>query len=95
MNMETVMKLDGMRMELCDPIIITSARRCRYWNEKSNGADNSQHLAGKAVDIKTKGGVHTARLISLAIKHGFTAIGVSKGFIHIDTRAGPTIFFGY
>lgn len=97
MDMGTVLKLDGLRRELNESIIITSGVRCEYWNAKKNGAENSQHLVGKAIDINTshKGGNYAARLLMLAVKHGFIGIGVSKGFIHLDTRGGDLTLFGY
>jgi len=96
-DMETALKLDGLRVELQESIVITSGVRCAYWNEKQNGSPNSQHLLGKAIDINTshKGAQYAGRIIKIAIKIGFTGIGVSKSFIHLDIRPGALTIFGY
>jgi uncharacterized protein YcbK (DUF882 family) len=95
MDMETVMKLEGLRREFGGPMSITSAARCRFQNTAVGGSKNSQHLAGRAVDIKCPDGLYMLRLVTLAMKHGFTGIGVGKGFVHLDTRPRHPVMFGY
>lgn len=95
MDMVTVMKLEGLRREFGEKMFVNSGTRCRYWNEKKNGSENSQHLLGKAVDIRCPNGGYLARLVMMAIRHGFTGIGVAKGFVHLDTRPGEVVMFGY
>lgn len=88
-------KLNGMRRELGEAIILTSAIRCPYWNKKVGGVDDSQHVLCAAVDVKTKNAEHAARIVVLAIKHGITGIGVAKGFVHLDVRPGRLRIFDY
>jgi len=80
--------LDGLRELYGKPIIITSGYRTPEYNKLIGGANNSAHIYGKAADIAVSG-EDAYKLVGLAIKLGFSGIGVSqKGegrFIHIDT----------
>lgn len=82
-------RLEAVRRDFGRPINVTSGYRSPEHNRKvsNTGYDGPHTLA--AVDIKCSGGA-THRLLELAIKHGFTGIGVSqKGnhaarFLHLD-----------
>jgi len=43
--------LDPLRIEVGEPIIVTSGYRCDALNKLVGGADNSQHKYGQAADI--------------------------------------------
>jgi uncharacterized protein YcbK (DUF882 family) len=88
------MKINGIRRELGEAMVITSAIRCAYWNQKVGGALDSQHPKCNAVDVKSKAGDYMRRLIVVALKHG-VSIGIKRGMVHLDGRAGPPIVFGY
>lgn len=80
-------KLDKVREELGAPITVTSGFRCinhqaALTNQGLQTVKNSQHLQGKAVDIRAK---DMARLLEILEKH-FKAIGIAKTFYHIDLR---------
>ena len=83
-------KLEVLRHEFNEPMIVSSGYRHESYNQVIGGAKNSPHLYGKAVDIVISG-KSAYRLMKLAIEHGFTGIGVSqrgpheKRFLHIDT----------
>ncbi len=83
-------KLEVLRHEFNEPMIVSSGYRHESYNQVIGGAKNSPHLYGKAVDIVISG-KSAYRLMKLAIQHGFTGIGVSqrgpheKRFLHIDT----------
>ena len=94
MDMTTLLKLDGLRLELGESMQVTSGARCSFWNKRVGGADQSQHLLGRAVDISCPDGVYMRRLLLLAMKHGFS-VGVKKHLIHLDTRPGVPVVFGY
>lgn len=84
---ELVEKLQQLRDRLGVPLVITSAYRCPERNKQVGGADNSQHLYGKAVDIS----LHTIPLQIEEIKRiarqiGFTGVGLYNSFIHLDVR---------
>ena len=70
---------------------IISAYRASETNEKlrSNGggqARNSQHIEGKAIDVRLKG-VSTERLrdLALALKRGGVGYYPKSDFVHVDT----------
>ena len=83
-------KLEALRHEFNEPMIVSSGYRHESYNQVIGGAKNSPHLYGKAVDVVISG-KSAYRLKKLAIEHGFTGIGVSqrgpheKRFLHIDT----------
>ena len=83
-------KLEALRHEFNEPMIVSSGYRHESYNQVIGGAKNSPHLYGKAVDVVISG-KSAYRLMKLAIEHGFTGIGVSqrgpheKRFLHIDT----------
>lgn len=96
MDMPTMMALNGLRLEFGFPMKVNSARRCKFWNAHPTvkGRVRSQHLDGTAVDIHCPDGIYMRRLIALALKHGFS-VGVKKRMLHLDTRGGPPVVFGY
>ena len=83
-------KLEALRHEFNEPMIVSSGYRHESYNQVIGGAKNSPHLYGKAVDVVISG-KSAYRLMKLAIQYGFTGIGVSqrgpheKRFLHIDT----------
>ena len=84
---ELVEKLQLLRDRLNVPLVINSAYRCPERNKQVGGADNSQHLYGKAADIS----LHTIPLQIEEIKRiarqiGFTGVGLYNSFIHLDVR---------
>ena len=90
MDEEFMKKLEALRHEFNEPMIVSSGYRHKSYNQVIGGAKNSPHLYGKAVDVVISG-KSAYRLMKLAIQYGFTGIGVSqrgpheKRFLHIDT----------
>ena len=79
-------KLELLRSALGDrPIVVTSGFRCHRNNKKAGGAKHSQHLTGKAADIKVAG-VSMPRLAAAARKVGFSFIKVYGDHVHVDVR---------
>ena len=86
---ELVDKLQELRERLGRPIMINSAFRCEERNREVGGADESQHLTGRAVDISMRNqDISHGELKSLAQGIGFTGIGLYDTFVHLDTREG-------
>jgi zinc D-Ala-D-Ala carboxypeptidase len=86
MSRDLLDKLTELRKQYGKPMIINSAARCPYWNKIIKGAKRSQHLLGRAVDIRASG--EDALLIAkLATDLGFGGVEIGPGFIHVDT--GP------
>lgn len=82
---ELLQKLQKLRNRIKKPIIINSGFRTEEWNKKVGGSPRSQHLQGKAVDIRVYG-IKTTELAKYAEEIGFDGIGIYKNFIHVDVR---------
>lgn len=95
-------KLNKMRemaeleAHLCMMILVNSAYRCPRHNAAVGGAANSQHLLGKAADIRVKG-MSAAKLAEVAEQVPAFAeggIGLYKTFVHVDVRFHKTRWKG-
>jgi uncharacterized protein YcbK (DUF882 family) len=84
MDEKLLENLDKVREEFGKPITVTSGYRCEKRNKEIGGALKSQHILGKAADIK---GDDLDKLYEICEKH-FKAVGDGrpKGFVHVDTR---------
>lgn len=89
MDEDFLARLQSLRTEFGKPMAITSGYRSpRHSIERKKSAPGP-HAHGKACDISV-GSAAAYELISIALRMGFTGIGVSqKGtasrFIHLDT----------
>lgn len=88
MHYETLDALQRLRDTLRRPIPITSYYRDPAYNREVGGAEDSYHLAGRAVDTP----VYSAELGRWSLWHhasraGFKGLGLYKTFTHLDT--GP------
>lgn len=84
-------ELDKVREAWGGPIIVTSWYRPPAINRAVGGASNSQHLYGKAADIRPiQGSVYKFQewLDKTAWKNKALGYGAKKGFVHLDLRAG-------
>lgn len=75
------------------PIIINSGVRCQAHNKRVGGVQNSQHLQGKAADIRVKNMYVEDlynRIVELKrqeiIKIGYIQLYKKQKFVHIDVR---------
>lgn len=80
-------KLQALRTEYGKPMTVTSGYRHPTHPIEARKASPGAHASGRAADIAVSGG-DAMKIIELALKHGFTGIGVNqKGagrFIHLD-----------
>jgi uncharacterized protein YcbK (DUF882 family) len=53
------------------------------------------HAQGIAADIKTISSAQRHRVVSEAMKLGFTGVGVASNFVHVDTRGTTPIMWLY
>ena len=79
--------LDAVREHFEQPCTVTSGCRCEAHNEAVGGAPKSQHLIGKAADIKVRG-IAPALVAEMAIQFGATGTKVYDTFTHVDIRCG-------
>lgn len=68
---------------------VTSARRTPEQNKACNGAPNSQHLIGEAIDIKPYGSTSFNKLLEMIHDYSdhispFDQLIIYPGFIHIS-----------
>ncbi len=94
MDNKTLLSLDALREAWGRPITVTSDYRGTSTNDNVGGKKDSQHLAGRAVDI-VPSGITPSNIRSfydLAVRSGFTGIGIYTNFgspvFHLDTRPG-------
>lgn len=86
-----VEKLQKLRDLVGKPIIINSAYRTASHNKKVGGSPTSQHLYGRAADIKVKN-VKPIKVFELAKQVGFNGVGLYDTFVHVDVRPYKTYF---
>lgn len=79
--------LEVIRIVVDKPVIINSGYRTEAHNAAESGAEYSQHLYGKAADIRCEG-VEPKELAKIArlIMPDFGGVGVYDWGIHVDTR---------
>jgi uncharacterized protein YcbK (DUF882 family) len=92
-SMDLMNRLNGVRVDIKSPIIITSAYRCSRHQEslRNMGANTvvakkSTHETGDAVDAVPSNRDMT-KFEEVCSKY-FDSIGLAKNFLHLDTRTG-------
>lgn len=84
-------KLQALRSELAEAMTVTSGYRDTSHPVEASKGRPGTHTRGIAVDIACDG-QQAYRIMALAMKHGFTGIGVSQSgggrFLHLDTFTG-------
>ena len=76
--------LDSARIQAGVPFVINSGYRCRDHNHRVGGSPTSSHLKGLAADIATLTARKRFQILKALIYVGFTRIGISEGFVHVD-----------
>ena len=86
-------ELEKIRTALGKPIIINSGIRCPEHNKRVGGVKNSQHILGKAVDIRVKNMKakdlynFIKKLESMKLVYiGYMKLYEKEGFVHYDIR---------
>lgn len=84
--------LNLLRLHFNKPVTINSGFRCKAYNKKIGGSKKSQHMTGKAADIKVKD--VSARKVQLYLKDMYPdrfGVGSYKRFTHLDVRSGGPV----
>lgn len=91
-NMDEIflIKLQILRDFYGKPIIINSAFRCFDHNRSLGSSDRSQHVLGRACDLKINNDSERYEILNLAFNLNFTGIATGKGFVHLDLRSGES-----
>lgn len=92
---EFLQKLDNLRHDAGIPFVVTSGYRSPTHPEESKKTRPGTHSQGIAADIKITNGGSLYTIVNLALKHGFTGIGVAKSFVHLDTRGTTPVIWTY
>jgi len=96
-DVDTLALLEEIREWAMVAVVINSACRCATWNEMVGGAKTSQHLYGRAVDIRIEGKTpdEVAKFVDkLMPDSGGIGIYTDQNFTHIDTRTGKARWRG-
>lgn len=96
---ELAEQLEILRRAIKKPIVIVSGYRTPAWNAKVKGAGASQHMLGKAADIRVAGmyssEVHAAiesQILRGRMKNG--GLGLYSTWVHYDVRNKPARWRG-
>ena len=84
-DMKAMDALQKFRYFVKAPVIINSAYRSEKHNKAVGGSPKSQHLLGKAFDIRITDKLDRATIHKAAKDAGFRGIGDYDNFCHIDT----------
>jgi len=96
MEQEFIEKLDELRAWCGFPFVITSGYRHPTLHpiEKKKDVPGT-HAQGIAADIKITNAADRLKVVQAALQLGFTGIGVSSNFIHVDTRGTTPVMWTY
>lgn len=84
MQHEFMVKLQAIRTEFGKALKVTSGfRSTKHPIEAQKTNSYGEHTQGTCADIFCDNGSDRYKLISLALKHGITRIGVAKNFLHL------------
>jgi len=84
---ELIKVLEYIREHFDKPVIVDSGCRCPAHNHDVGGSAGSQHLLGRAADIRIAG-VDPQLVYELADQMEVGGLGEYSNFTHIDTRTG-------
>jgi uncharacterized protein YcbK (DUF882 family) len=93
--------LEVIRSAIDRPIVIVSGYRSPEWNLKVGGAKASQHMAGRAADIRVadlSAVMLHAKIVDLYHQGSLPllgGLGSYKSWVHVDVRKGPKLATWY
>lgn len=80
-------QLNMLRKAYGAPIRVTSGARCKAYNKKVGGVQNSYHILGLAADLLWDDNPNWRhKLMRHIMIQGFTGVGVYETFVHVDLR---------
>lgn len=97
MKQSTLNLLDEAREVAGIPFVINSGYRTEKHNADVGGVQGSSHTKGYAIDVACSSSFNRFKIINAALQVGFTRIGVSESFVHLDNDPGKaqTVIWTY
>ena len=95
MKDEFIHKLDELREACGFPFVISSGYRDPSHPIEARKAKAGTHAQGIAADIAVSGGAERYKIVSEAMRLGFTGVGVAKTFINVDIRETTPVVWEY
>jgi len=84
--------LDDLRGRCGFPFVITSGYRSPFHTIEASKNVPGMHTKGIAADIAMNDSTNRSILVQQAMAMGFKGIGISRDFIHLDTRTEPRMW---
>lgn len=90
---ELLAALEAFRTAVGAPVIVNSGYRCPAHNAAVGGAKASQHVLGRAADVRVKGRTPAELEAVARTVPAIKGIGRDdhKGFVHLDVRETPSL----
>ena len=97
MSWHLIEALEDLRERIGKPVRIISGYRCPEYNRRVGGAPRSQHLLGRAADVRVLGlpdfGIHEIvdaiyadKLYFYPFARGGIGVYTEQNFVHLDVR---------
>ena len=83
---ETLDKVQLVRYDAKRPLTLRSGGRCPLHLDEYKRDKPADHQNCVGVDIAVSNGIERMEIVALGLKHGATAIGVGKSFVHLGWR---------
>lgn len=81
------------------PIVVLSAYRTPVYNKLIGGAKNSQHIQGRAIDLRPPSHMSVdefhSKILTLTRSSNIRGVGKYKTFVHVDVRPGDHVALWY
>lgn len=91
---ELIERLQQIRDHFGEAVTITSGYRCSKHNSSVGGASRSRHVQGMAADIVVNN-ISPSEVARYAESIGVKSIGLYDTFVHVDTRASKSFWYGH
>lgn len=84
MQHEFMVILEAIRKDYNKPMRVTSGfRSVKHPVEAKKTHSNGEHTQGNCADIYCDNGADRYALITIALRHGITRIGIANNFLHL------------
>jgi CRISPR/Cas system type I-B associated protein Csh2 (Cas7 group RAMP superfamily) len=96
MSIAFLSRLDDLRHACGFPFYLSSGYRDPLGHPiEANKPKAGTHGQGIAADVRVNNGAERYKIVSEAMKMGFTGIGIAKTFVHVDDRKTTPVVWSY